>query len=90
MKGQLGALSFRYARGLEKGRTTKIYCTQFYHIFLQKVVSTGRTRDILVTWQQLYRCKELLCYNCNLIDYNKLIISFKLSYQDYEIHIVLK
>ncbi|XP_019249027.1 PREDICTED: glycerol-3-phosphate acyltransferase 1-like [Nicotiana attenuata] len=50
-KGQSGALSFRYAKGLGKGRTTRVYCTQSYPVFLQKAVSTTQTRNLLVTWQ---------------------------------------
>ncbi|XP_016478243.1 glycerol-3-phosphate acyltransferase 1-like [Nicotiana tabacum] len=50
-KEQSGASSSRYAKGLGKGRTTRVYCTQSYPIFLQKTISTTQTRNLLITWQ---------------------------------------
>lgn len=41
--------SSRYAWGLEKGRTTGVCCTRPYPAFLQEVVSTTQTRELLVT-----------------------------------------
>lgn len=43
--------------GSWKGCTTGVYCTQPYPAFLQEGVSTARTRDFLVTWNQLYQLR---------------------------------
>ncbi|XP_070031476.1 cuscuta receptor 1-like isoform X1 [Nicotiana tomentosiformis] len=46
-----------YARA-GKGQTTRVCCTQSYPAFLQEAVSTARTHDLLVTWQQLYELRQ--------------------------------
>ncbi|KAH0707956.1 hypothetical protein KY289_013032 [Solanum tuberosum] len=43
--GHPGTLSSRYVRGLGKGWTTGVYCTQPYTAFLQEANSTARTHD---------------------------------------------